>query len=265
MRVKLLSAFLFPAIVLLLVSGCAPETSFSETQELALPIDGIRIIEIKSGNGDVGIRGVAQLSEIKVTAEVEIRGKDSKRIRETLENQLVLTLEKRSNTAVFNGYFKNAVFPLSLFLKQYRKVHINIDVPAHLEAAVTDEDGNLYISGMRNDVSVQDDAGKIVLENIAGRLSIEDLAGDIILDAVKGSVEIDDKGGEVELKNSSGSIYIVDTTDGIRLSSCSGPVRIRDAGGKIIIENHTGEIQIRARGRGDVTLKNIDGDVIQNY
>ena len=191
-----------------------------------------------------------------------MRGK----IREMISNQLLFTLEKRGNRAVLHAHFAESFFLLSLFQDRGRKIDVNIELPASLELEVTDKGGNLYISDMDNDMVIHDEDGSCIVENISAKsVEIIDNAGPVLLTDVVSDIDISDKSGDVELSLCSGEIRIIDTTGDLLLEMCKGALYIEDSTGKISVEDHKGDVSIKARGRGDVSLQNVQGQVIQNY
>jgi DUF4097 and DUF4098 domain-containing protein YvlB len=257
---------LFAGIFLIgLFAGCSQEAQYTETESLELPAAGFRMLEINSGDGDIGIRGIDGAEAITVAGEIAVAGKDSESIRKALKNQMAFTLQERGNTAVLTAEFRKTFFLLDLFLGETRNIDLNISVPSDIEIKVRDGDGDMYISGMKSDLSITDDGGKIDIQNVKGNVEILDNAGHLFLTKVSGKIQIDDKSEDIELKNCSGPIQIVDTTGAVSLYHCSGALTIEDSGGEIYIEEHDGDVRLKVRGRGGITLKNIRGDLIQNY
>ena len=252
-------------LLIFLFAGCSQEAQYTETETLELKASGLRVIEINAGDGDIGIRGVDGADTITVTGEIDIAGKDSGTVRQALEKQMDFTLQERGNTAVLTAEFRKTFFLLDLFLGETRNIGLNISVPSDIEIKVRDGDGDMYISDMKSDLSITDDGGKIDIQNVKGNVEILDNAGHIFLTKVSGKIQIDDKSEDIELKNCSGPIQIVDTTGAVSLYHCSGALTIEDSGGEIYIEEHDGDVRLKVRGRGGITLKNIRGDLIQNY
>ena len=252
-------------LLIFLFAGCSQEAQYTETETLELKASGLRVIEINAGDGDIGIRGVDGADTITVTGEIDIAGKDSGTVQQALEKQMDFTLQERGNTAVLTAEFRKTFFLLDLFLGETRNIDLNISVPSDIEIKVRDGDGDMYISDMKSDLSITDDGGKIDIQNVKGNVEILDNAGHIFLSKVSGKIQIDDKSEDIELKNCSGPIQIVDTTGAVSLYHCSGALTIEDSGGEIYIEEHDGDVRLKVRGRGGITLKNIRGDLIQNY
>lgn len=252
-------------LLIFLFAGCSQEAQYTETETLELKASGLRVIEINAGDGDIGIRGVDGADTITVTGEIDIAGKDSGTVRQALEKQMDFTLQERGNTAVLTAEFRKTFFLLDLFLGETRNIGLNISVPSDIEIKVRDGDGDMYISDMKSVLSITDDGGKIDIQNVKGNVEILDNAGHIFLTKVSGKIQIDDKSEDIELKNCSGPIQIVDTTGAVSLYHCSKALTIEDSGGEVYIEEHDGDVRLKVRGRGGITLKNIRGDLIQNY
>lgn len=254
------------AVLFFIFAGCAAEKVYTEGKGLELEASGIRVLEITSGNGDMGIKGSDKAEAITVNADIEVMEDDPAEIREIIEQQLKFTLEKRANRAVLDAHFAKSFFLLSLFLDKGRSISLNIEVPSSLELNIHDGGGNLYISDMKNDLIVVDEDGTCVLENIsADSIKVSDAAGVLILTNVRGKIELEDKSEDIELSGCEGEIRITDTTDSILVEQCKGPLYIDDSVGQIVVEDHAGAVTIHARGRGDVTLRNVNGEIIQNY
>lgn len=247
-------------------TGCAPGEVYKEGRSLELSKEGISVLEIIGGDGDIGIKGSDTAETIGVTADIEIAGDDTGKIRETLEKQLVFTLVKRGNRAVLESHFQSSFFILSLFLDRGRSIDLNIEVPSSLELSVTDNGGNLYISDMKNDIVIHDGDGSCVIENIRAKsVEIIDTSGPVMVTNVSGNIEINDKSEDIEISSCSGDIEIIDTTGAVLIDMCRGNLTIDDSTGAVSVEDHTGDVTLHARGRGDVSLQNVTGRVIQNY
>jgi len=252
--------------ILFILAGCAAGTMYTEQKSLDLEMDGIRVLEIICGNGDVGIKGESGGNTLQVTGDIEVSGEDTQKIRDTLNKELVFTVEKRGNRAVLESHFKKSFFLISMFQDQGRSIHMNIEVPDRIKLEIQDNGGNLYISDMKSDITLVDEDGNCVIENVqAGTVEIKDNAGTVTLIDITANIEIDDKSDDIELSGCSGRIQITDTTDALYMDMCSGPLFINDSAGEITIENHTGDVTIEARGRGNITLQNIKGQIIQNF
>lgn len=252
-------------LLIFLFAGCSQEAQYTETETLELEVSGLRMIEINAGDGDIGIRGVDGSDTISVTGEIDIAGKDSGTVRQVLEKQMDFSLEGRGNTAVLTARFRKLFFLLDLFQGQTRKLNLDVRVPSTIEVVIIDGDGDLYISDIRNDVTVTDNGGKIDIQNVRGDIEVSDHAGSMVLTDTAGKIQIEDKSEDIELEKCSGPVQIVDTTGAIRVFRCTGSLSIEDSGGEIYIEEHEGDVRLKARGRGDIVLKGIRGDLIQNY
>jgi DUF4097 and DUF4098 domain-containing protein YvlB len=253
-------------LLLVLFGSCGQEQMFTENRTLEMSTEGLRVMEINGGNGDIGITGTAAAETITVRGNISVSGEDTEKIREMIGNQLVFTLEKRGNRAVLNARFAKSFFLVSMFLDRGRKIDIDIEVPDSLELAVADDGGNLYIAEMKNDIVINDEDGSCILENITAKsVKIIDNAGPVIVTNAAADIDIIDKSGDIELSRCGGEMRITDTTGDLLLEMCKGALYIDDSTGKITVEEHTGDITIKARSRGDVSLRNVNGQIIQNY
>lgn len=263
---KIVAGLIVSLMLLFLIVGCAPQRVFTENRALELATEGVQVLEITGGNGDIGIKGTASAKQINVSGDISISGEDTGKIREMISNQLIFTLEKRGNRAVLHTHFTKSFFLLSMFLDRGRKIDVNIELPPSLKLSVTDNGGNLYIADMKNDIVVHDEDGVCIVENVSAKsVEITDNAGQLVLSNVLSDIDILDKSGDIELSLCSGKTQITDTTGDLMLEMCKGPLSIDDSTGKITVEDHNGDVTIVARGRGDVSLQNVTGKIIQNY
>lgn len=257
---------MFLTLPVFLLAACSAGSGHSEQKTLEMSAEGIDVLEIVSGSGDLGITGDAAAQDISVTADIELGTSDSVEIAETLADRLLFTLEKRGNRAVLELGFRKRFFLLELFQPSGGTVHADITVPAGMKLDIQNDGGDLYLAGMKGDLEIIDGEGECIIEQVtAGSITLEDAAGPISMSGIQGNIEISDKSEAIELSGCSGQIEINDTTDEILVDGCSGELIIIDTGGQISVANHSGDVTIQARGRGDVTLENISGQIIQNF
>ena len=78
---------------------------YEEQRELNLGAGGIKTVDVDAGAGSLEISGVSGADEISVTATIRVPDRDQEEAREIIEADLVLTLEKRGDTAFLKADF----------------------------------------------------------------------------------------------------------------------------------------------------------------
>lgn len=274
---------------LVLVFSCSNTVEITETRELSLSAGSVEFIEIHAGPGELDITGVPGGRNITAEAEVIATGgstdgeegnsdtgqpaeKEEEPEGETInsettdsiEKKVDLELEKRGNRAVLTARAVPTLFFLEWFDFGTSLIHLDVRVPDTIEVRVWDSDGDMYIQNMNSPLIIEDGAGNITVENCRGEMEIRDEAGDIFTTDFAGEITISDEAGDIELSSVRGDISIDDNQGNISIENVTGDVSLYDKTGSITVEAVTGDVKITAGGKGNVRIRNIDGNIQQN-
>ena len=208
-----------------------------QVKNLSLSAKGIDELDIDCGSGFLKVYGREDLKEIKVKAEIVVKGGDVKRV---IRKYVKLSLKKRGNHAVlvsqiewrgFSSLFKSAV------------INLTVSVPKN------------------TDLNVDDGSGTMEIEDITGDLEVEDGSGTIKIKDIKGDVDIDDGSGTMDVRDIQGDISIKDGSGTIYVRNIDGNVTVRDGSGSIDINGIEKNVNILRAGSGSVNIRNVKGKV----
>ncbi len=208
-----------------------------EVKNLNLSAKGIGELDIDCGAGFLKVYGQEGLKEIKVKAEIVVKGGNLKRV---IRKYIKLSLKKRGHSAVLvsqvdwsgsSSLFKSAV------------INLTVTVPKNM------------------DLSVDDGSGSIEIEDITGDLEVEDGSGSIKIEKIRGDVDIDDGSGKMDAMDIQGDISIKDGSGTIYVRDIDGNVTVSDGSGSININGVEKNVNILRDGSGSVNIKNVKGKV----
>jgi hypothetical protein len=212
---------------------------YQEVRNLNLDAGGISTLEVEAGAGSLEIFGVSGVNEIVVTATIEVPDDDDDKARKKIETHLVLSLDKKGDTAVLKSYFKSSFMNFG----DSPVVQLEVRVPERL---------NLIID---------DGSGSIVVENVAGNIELDDGSGSILMTNVGGDIEIDDGSGSIAVEGVGGDIFIGDGSGSIKVRDVAGSVTVDDGSGSINVSDVEQDLIIEDDGSGSLNFSNIGGRV----
>ena len=102
MKFIMLIMFIFPLAV---SASC-----YGEIKKLSLPFDGVSEMEIDCGAGFLVLKGVEGLDEIIVKAEIIAGNRKGDKLRDYIEENVELSLEKEGNKAVLISKIDHSSF-----------------------------------------------------------------------------------------------------------------------------------------------------------
>ncbi|ABX47326.1 putative lipoprotein [Shewanella baltica OS625] len=218
-----------------------------QQRELTLDSQDLQGLIAETGAGSLEIIGVEGLTQIKLVADI-YSNKDSN------DNKLILTLEKKANKAKLKADFEQSGF------NNYSPyIDLKLQVPANLALDIDDGSGAILINKMTADINVKDGSGELII-NGGNNVSIDDGSGDIEVSQINGNLKIDDGSGAIKVTDIRGNIAIDDGSGNIEVANVQSAVTITDGSGNINVFNTKG-LTILAAGSGDVTFNKIDGPV----
>ena len=226
-----------------------------QVKKLSLSAKGISELDINCGAGFLKVYGREGLKEIKVKAEIVVKGESAKKV---LQKYVKLSLKKQGLSAVLisqidwsgsSSLFKSAV------------INLTVTVPKKMDLIVDDGSGSMEIKDITGDLKVNDGSGSMEIEDITGDLEVEDGSGSIKIEEIKGDVDIDDSSGNMDLRDIQGDISIKDGSGTIYVRDVNGNVTVRDGSGSISINGIEKNVTILRSGSGSVNINNVKGKV----
>ena len=216
--------------------------SFEKTERLSLSADGIDRLVIDCGSGFLHVTGEESLRSIEVEAEIIVKGKRDRDMKDYVEKNVRLELKKQGSRAVLISLFKNQ-FPNISFRE--RVINLTVKVPNNMGLEVDDGSGEVRIAHINGNIQIDDGSGEINILDIHGDVGIDDGSGTIDVRDVTGSVTVDD---------GSGTIQVRDIGENVKVS---------DGSGSIYIDGVAGDVIIKEEGSGSCNIKNVSGRVIK--
>ncbi len=271
------AALLIPA----LLAGCsvridssginASSCSHSQTYSDAFPADGLKTLRVAAWAGDLNIRAVDGLTEVKVEAKACA---SDNRILETLG----MKAEQSGDLVRVDVLHPTGITTGSGW------VDVTIDAPASLVAEISDTSGSTLIDGLAA-VEISASSGDLKIQRIGGTTEIrkkssgsivmEQLDGDLILgDIGSGDLTVSEVAGDFSLsEKSSGTVVLSDISGKVQLGRLgSGDLRVlRADGGLTLQEKSSGSILVEQAGdhvvmakvgSGDLTVNGVQGDLV---
>ncbi len=226
-----------------------------QVKNLSLSAKGIDKLDIDCGAGFLKVYGREGLKEIKVKAEIVVKGGSVKRV---IQKYIKLSLKKRGRSAVLvsqvdwsgsSSLFKSAV------------INLTVTVPKNMDLIVDDGSGSMEIKDITGDLKVDDGSGSMEIENITGNLKVDDGSGSMKIEKIKGNVDIDDGSGKLEARDIQGDISIEDGSGSIYVKKIDGSVTVRDGSGSINIDGIEKNVNILRSGSGGLNIDNVKGKV----
>jgi hypothetical protein len=219
--------------------AAAAGEDYEEQRDLSLSATGIGTVDIEAGAGSLEVSGVSGADEIIVTATIQIPDRDTDNARKIIESDLVLTLEKREETAVLKAWFDNRFWRRG----DTPSVHLLVHMPDNLNLAVDDGSGSITVSDITGAIRVEDGSGSITMTSVGGEVQIDDGSGSITVDDVGGDLSIDDGSGGIKIRGVAGSVIIDDGSGSINVSDVEQDLIIVDDGsGGLNISNIKGRV-----------------------
>lgn len=210
---------------------------YTETRDLEISSDGVEILEIDAGAGDLVVSGSSNSSNIIVRATIHVDDSDDDAIKK-IEKHLSLNLEKKRSKAMLDAYFdKNFWHSMDS-----AAVDLHVSIPHGLAIFVDDGSGSMQIMDVQSDVSIDDGSGSIeisgansvFIDDGSGSVKISEVSGDVEVDDGSGNIEIETVGGTVIIDDGSGSIDVKDVEKDLEIvDDGSGSVRIADVRGSV--------------------------------
>jgi hypothetical protein len=239
---------------------------YIEEKNLNLSTEGIEILNIDCGAGFLKVKGIDELKNIEVHAEIIIKRVDKDEAEEIIEKYIELSLEKKGENAFlkagldYSGSFFDRLFGESPQVL----INLTVNIPKGMSLDVDDGSGFIDIRNVEGKVDLDDGSGETLMEYIKGNVYVEDGSGELELVEIQGNVEIDDGSGELVLKNITGDVSVDDGSGEIIVENIDGTIKIDDGSGSINIDGVSGDVIILEDGSGSVSTNNVSGKVVRS-
>lgn len=218
---------MIPGVILLGLASSA-WADYEEVRELTLDSRGIDTLKIDAGAGSMDVVGVPGMTQITVVATIQVTGNDDDRAREKIESDMILSLEKDSDTAELNAWFESSGWNWGS--GDSPRISLEVRMPEGLHLDVDDGSGSIEIENIRGDITLEDGSGSLTMKDVGGVVEIDDGSGSISVTGVGGDIFINDGSGSIKVKGVAGSVTIDDGSGSIDVSDVEEDLIIVDDG-----------------------------------
>jgi hypothetical protein len=203
----------------------------------------LRVVAV-DGAREVRVRGTARASRASGLDEIKL---EMRRNGDELVVRAVVP--SRSGRSWFGGPTRRAL-------------DMVVEVPASLEAAVTDGSGDLEVRGV-SALDLTDGSGNVRVSDVRGPVRLTDGSGEVELTGTAGDVWLKDGSGEVRVRDVAGSLVVDDDgSGGLSASGVRGDVLVRnDGSGDIDVSDVGGRFIVAQDGSGEVRHHDVRGGV----
>jgi hypothetical protein len=225
--------------------------AYEAQRSASVPASAGELLRVSAGSGELAVRGVEGLGEVRVVARACASASDDL-------DDLQITLEDAGAEIVLSAHYPER--SASFFGgNRYARLDLVVEVPLSMAADIEDGSGSMELSGT-GALRIQDSSGDILVSDALGPVEIEDSSGEIELVSVTGGLTIQDSSGEIRIENAAGAVQIEDGSGEIELRVVEGDVRIEDGSGSIDAEQVSGSVTVEADGSGEIEVRDVTGD-----
>lgn len=267
---------LFASLLLLLLPGLAladDPCKVEKTEDLALDLTGIKVLEVDLGFHTLRLDGAADGDGV-----VHAHGCASSQSR--LE-ELSLSTERGGDRLIFRAERPHGGNFVSLFGSSYAYYDLKLRVPADLAIELRLGSGDAFVNRIASldadvgsgDLEVRGVAGTFTVAIGSGDVTAESVdalrvrsvgSGDLTVHGVRGDTEIGSVGsGDVAVHEVQGKVDIGSVGSGdVVLRGVTGSVELEHLGsGDLDVADVGGDVHLQHKGSGDVHSRNVKGEV----
>ena len=243
--------------IILLLPFLALNSTFAQTQQLALPAGDIYELRVHCGAGSLYIVNAEWQNTIRVFAEIEVEDLNQSDVQGFIEKNVVLRLDRKGNRAILKSDLNRTfLHPVDA------RINLIIEVPKGVDVFIDDGSGPIHIQHFSGHLDIKDDSGLITVEKVVGNVRVADGSGKIIMEDILGNVEIKDGSGSIEVNKIRGDVRVTDGSGRISIQYVDGNVTVTDKSGQIDINDITGNVLIRGPTTGGLNIERIKGKVV---
>lgn len=228
---------------------------FHERFEVA---SGARL-DLDHGDGDVFI---TPWDQDAIEIDVRYLAKVT-RIGVGRDSDFTVEFDQRGDTVRVVGHEPGGV-NLGFFNIRESTYEYRIQAPSWVVLALEGDDGDVEVSGWRNEISIELDDGDIRLDDTQATTDIRAEDGDIELDTFAGRLKIVADDGDVIIRNAESERMDIRTEDGdIELDQVAGRLEIKADDGSVELTRMrpSGIVVTTADGSIDLEIDGMDGDL----
>lgn len=240
------------SVVALSLAGSAAaqeECRYEAQRSATISTAGARSLLVEAGAGSLSVEGRPGLTEVRVRGRACASS-------EALLASLDVDADRRGDvvrvvTAEVESGFRN---------DEYARLHLVIEVPAGIEAEISDGSGSAEIRDL-GATRIHDGSGALLIEDITGLLEIEDGSGEVVVLGVAGDVVVEDGSGDLRIADVRGSVSIDDGSGGIHLARVGRNARVDDSSGDIEVDEVGGDFVVSNDSSGSIRHGGVRGRV----
>ena len=244
--ITILIVALFPALAF-------TETS-QETKHLKLSTNGINSLEIHCGAGSLDIKCVRDLTNIGVTARIEVDNLRGEDLQNYIDRSVKLDLMKGRNKAILLSEIE-----MQPQIMADARINLVVEIPFNLNVKIFDGSGSVRVDNLIGNLLILDDSGKIKVENVTGTVTIDDGSGTVVVENITGNVKVKDGSGSIGVDYIIGDVFISDGSGDMLVRHVTGNVNVKDGSGDIDISEVSQNVFIGEAGSGELNIERIKG------
>jgi hypothetical protein len=216
---------------------------------------GARLVKVIGGAGELRVVAASGTHEVRVqgTAHASrsggLKGIKLELRREGDEVTVRGVMPSGSGRRWFGGPTRHAL-------------DLVVEVPAGLEADVTDGSGDAEVEGV-SALRLTDGSGELRISDVRGPVRVTDGSGELELSGIGGDLWLNDGSGNVTMRDIAGSLVVdADGSGELDVSNVQGDVLVRvDGSGDIDVSNVRGRFIVSHDGSGEVRHQDVKGGV----
>lgn len=233
---------------------------FIEMRKLDLPAEGVETLQIDCGAGFLKVKGVKDLGNIEVEAEIVVERLRDSKAEKYVEKYVELSLAERNGRArLVSMVDEPSSFFSSIFSRASIAINLTVRTPVDIALDVDDGSGEIKIENIVGEITIEDGSGDIEVHHTAGNVEIDDGSGEIEVAAVDGNIMVDDGSGDILIKDITGDVDIDDGSGDLIVRRIDGNVVVDDGSGYVRITEVTADVAIINDGSGGCDISHVGG------
>jgi DUF4097 and DUF4098 domain-containing protein YvlB len=244
-------------LTIILLAVHAQASTYREKRELNMTANGIQGLDISCGAGALVLEGNPQ-QDIKVDAEIEIKGLSDKKAKEFIKDKIELSLERKGSVAYLKSKINNGFWG-----SKDAQVNLIVTLPPYLNLKIDDGSGSIRLRHMDGEVNIKDGSGSIEVNDTKGNLTIVDASGNIDVRNIQGDVTVKDGSGSISANKIGGDLTLMDGSGSIEVKSVDGGVLVNDGSGSIDIHDVQKDVTIESDGSGSCNVSGVKGGIFR--
>jgi hypothetical protein len=232
------------------------DCEFRADRSLDVDAEGLNLLKLDTGAGDLVVEGVPGL------ARIEVRGKACASDEGVLAG-IQLMQQREGSTSTIGTRIPDEGHNWSIFGGDYAYMDVTVRMPAGLRLELRDSSGDLEVSGLANGLELKDSSGDIRLHDLAGAVEVTDTSGDINVHSIAGDLTVhSDSSGDINVDDVKGTAAVLEDSSGdVSLRHIAGDARVdRDSSGDIVFIDIGHDAAVGVDGSGDISADGVKGN-----